>query len=185
MTDRPPLEVADVFRQYAEPYLARHGASPQQRRVMRDIQACRTAALGGHVDACDRRGHEAISYNSCRNRHCPKCQGPARARWLDARAGELRRQRRQRYTDNLPETPDDRPVQTRVCELPAQFHFVTAQAAMARHARPADPAYAQTCGRAARTCLKWCTNGRRNHTSTSLAAAVDAAPGAAARGHAR
>jgi hypothetical protein len=89
MTDRPPLEVADVFRQYAEPYLARHGASPQQRRVLRDVQACRTAALGGHVNACDRCGHEAISYNSCRNRHCPKCQGPARARWLDARAGEL------------------------------------------------------------------------------------------------
>ena len=89
MTDRPPLEVADVFRQYAEPYLGGHGASPQQRRVMRDVQACRTAALGGHVDACDRCGHEAISYNSCRNRHCPKCQGPARARWLDARAGEL------------------------------------------------------------------------------------------------
>ncbi len=89
MTDRPPPEVADVFRQYAEPYLARCGASPQQRRVVRDIQACRTAALGGHVDACDRCGHEAISYNSCRNRHCPKCQGPARARWLDARAAEL------------------------------------------------------------------------------------------------
>jgi hypothetical protein len=77
-----------------------------------------------------------------------------------------------RYTDNLPDTPDDRQVQTRVCELPAQFHFVTAQAAMARHARPADPAYAGTCERAARRCLKWCTNGRRNHTSTSLAAAV-------------
>jgi hypothetical protein len=89
MTDRPPLEVADVFRQYAEPYLARHGASPQQRRVLRDVQSCRTAALGGHLDACDRCGHQAISYNSCRNRHCPKCQGPARARWLDARAGEL------------------------------------------------------------------------------------------------
>jgi hypothetical protein len=56
---------------------------------MRDIQACRTAALGGHVERCDRCGHEVASYNSCRNRHCPKCQGSARARWLDARAGEL------------------------------------------------------------------------------------------------
>jgi hypothetical protein len=89
MSQRPSLEVADIFRQYAEPYLMHHGASPQQRRVMRDIQACRTAAMGGHVEQCDRCGHEAISYNSCRNRHCPKCQGPARARWLDARAGEL------------------------------------------------------------------------------------------------
>jgi hypothetical protein len=89
MSQRPALEVADIFRQYAEPYLTSHGASPQQRRVLRDIQACRTAALGGHVEQCDRCGHQAISYNSCRNRHCPKCQGPARARWLEARAGEL------------------------------------------------------------------------------------------------
>jgi hypothetical protein len=89
MTQRPSLEVADIFRQYAESYLTHHSASPQQRRVMRDIQACRTAVLGGHVEQCDRCGHQAISYNSCRNRHCPKCQGPARARWLDARADEL------------------------------------------------------------------------------------------------
>ncbi len=89
MTHRPSLEVADIFRQYAEPYLTHHAVSPQQRRVMRDIQACRTVALGGHVEQCDRCGHQAISYNSCRNRHCPKCQGPARARWLDARASEL------------------------------------------------------------------------------------------------
>jgi hypothetical protein len=75
VTDRPPLEVADVVRQYAEPYLARRGASPQRRRVLRDVQACCTAALGGHVDSCDRCGHEAIS--------------SARARWLDARAAEL------------------------------------------------------------------------------------------------
>jgi hypothetical protein len=89
MIDRPPLEVADVFRQYAQPFLARFGASPQQRRVLRDVQACRTAALGGHIDACNRCGHQVISYNSCRNRHCPKCQGPARARWQAARAAEL------------------------------------------------------------------------------------------------
>jgi Putative transposase/Transposase zinc-binding domain len=89
MSQRPSLEVADIFRRHAEPYLMRHGASPQQRRVMRQIQTCRTAVLGGHVEQCDRCGHQAISYNSCRDRHCPKCQGPARARWLDARAGEL------------------------------------------------------------------------------------------------
>ena len=89
MTDRHRLEVADVFRQYGEDYLDQYGASRAQRRVLRDIQACRTAALGGHVARCDRCGHQTISYNSCRNRHCPKCQGPARARWLDARAAEL------------------------------------------------------------------------------------------------
>ncbi len=89
MTQQPSLEVADIFLQYGQQYLEQYGASPQQRRVMRNIQACRTAALGGHVDQCDRCGHQAISYNSCRDRHCPKCQGPARARWLDARAGEL------------------------------------------------------------------------------------------------
>ena len=89
MTPRPSLEVADIFRHYAAPYLMSHRASPQQQRVMRVLQACRTAVLGGHVEQCDQCGHQAISYNSCGNRHCPKCQGPARARWLDARAGEL------------------------------------------------------------------------------------------------
>src|SRR5437899_1069545 len=89
MTDRHRLEVADVFRQYGEAYLDQYGTSGQQRRVLRDIQACRTAALGGHVAACDRCGHQTIAYNSCRNRHCPKCQALARARWLDARAAEL------------------------------------------------------------------------------------------------
>jgi len=89
MTDRHRLEVADVFRQHGEAYLAKYGASREQRRVLRDIQACRTAALGGHIAQCDQCGHQAISYNSCRNRHCPKCQGPARARWLEARAAEL------------------------------------------------------------------------------------------------
>jgi hypothetical protein len=89
MTVRDRLEVADVFRQYGEAYLAQYGASREQRRVLRDIQACRTAALGGHVAQCDQCGHQTIAYNSCRNRHCPKCQGPARARWHDARAAEV------------------------------------------------------------------------------------------------
>lgn len=89
MTDRHRLEVADVFRQHGEEYLAQYGASPQQQRVLQNIRNCRTAALGGHVQECDQCGHQKISYNSCRNRHCPKCQGSARARWLEARAGEL------------------------------------------------------------------------------------------------
>ena len=81
---RHRLEVADVFREHADEYLGKYGGTSAQRRVLRDIQNCRTAVLGGHVEACDHCGHQRIAYNSCRNRHCPKCQGPARARWLEA-----------------------------------------------------------------------------------------------------
>jgi hypothetical protein len=65
------------------------GLAPEHRRVLNAIASCRTAALGGHVEACDRCGHRRIAYNSCRNRHCPKCQGAACARWMQARAEEL------------------------------------------------------------------------------------------------
>jgi Putative transposase/Transposase zinc-binding domain len=88
---RPRLEVADVVRQYEAEYLARYGAvtSTTQRQVLQAIAQCRTAALGGHKRQCDHCGHEEISYNSCRNRHCPKCQGSAQAAWLVAREREL------------------------------------------------------------------------------------------------
>src|SRR6266566_9478327 len=88
---RPVLEVADVVRQYGEAYLARYSAtvSPEQRRVLRAIAACRTAALGGHLTQCDHCDHAENAYNSCRNRHCPKCQGSAQAAWLAAREAEL------------------------------------------------------------------------------------------------
>ena len=88
---RPKLEVADILRRYGDAYRAGHeGAlSSTQRRVMRAITACRTAALGGHVEACDTCGHRRISYNSCRNRHCPKCQSLARAQWIEDRKSEL------------------------------------------------------------------------------------------------
>ena len=88
---RPVLEVADVFRGEAALFFRDHGAklSSQQKRVFSDIQACRTAVMGGHVRACDHCGHREISYNSCRNRHCPKCQAMARAEWLQDRAAEL------------------------------------------------------------------------------------------------
>jgi hypothetical protein len=89
MSNGPRLEVAEVFRQFADEYLEKYGASPQQRRVLRDVQNCRTAVLGGHVEQCDHCRHQRIAYNSCRNRHCPKCQGPARARWMQAREAEL------------------------------------------------------------------------------------------------
>jgi hypothetical protein len=85
------LEVADVFRQYGDAFLKRwgHTVSPQQRKALRDISACRTAALGGHIEQCDGCPHEVIAYNSCRNRSCPKCQSTARDRWLAERAKEL------------------------------------------------------------------------------------------------
>jgi hypothetical protein len=89
--DRPKLEVADVFRRYGQTYRDQHGASmsAQQRRVMAAIQACRTAALGGHLERCDQCGHERNCFNSCRDRHCPKCQSLARAQWIEDRQAEL------------------------------------------------------------------------------------------------
>ena len=86
---RPLLEVADILRAHGEAYAARHPVSALQAAVMRRLVACRTAALGGHVDACDRCGYTRVSYNSCRDRHCPKCQGAKRAAWLEARLERL------------------------------------------------------------------------------------------------
>jgi predicted Zn-ribbon and HTH transcriptional regulator len=92
LMDRPKLEVADVFRRYGEAYRRTawrvdvHG----QRRVMTAIEVCRTAALGGHLERCDECGHERNAYNSCRNRHCPKCQSLARAEWIEDRQGTSR-----------------------------------------------------------------------------------------------
>ncbi|MHC4121425.1 MAG: IS91 family transposase [Planctomycetota bacterium] len=90
MTQQRP-GVAAVLRSYGATFAQSHGksASIDQRRVLRDIIGCRTAALGGHKQKCDRCGHEQIAYNSCRNRHCPQCQAAARARWLDAREHDL------------------------------------------------------------------------------------------------
>ena len=89
--NRPRLEVADVLRLHGEDYWHKHGTTlaPEHWQVMRAIERCRTAALGGHVHACDRCGHRVIAYNSCRNRHCPKCQSLAKAQWLEARRAEL------------------------------------------------------------------------------------------------
>jgi Putative transposase/Transposase zinc-binding domain len=89
--DRPKLEVADVFGRYGEAYRQQHGASMSvaQWRVMTAIEVCRTAALGGHLERCDECGHERNAFNSCRDRHCPKCQGLARAQWIEDRQSEL------------------------------------------------------------------------------------------------
>ena len=80
---RPKLEIADVFRAHGDDYRAAHVLTPDQARAMRAICRCRTADLGGHVDVCEACRFERPAYNSCRNRHCPKCQSLAQAAWLD------------------------------------------------------------------------------------------------------
>jgi hypothetical protein len=82
--ERPRLEVADIVRIWGADYRAQHTLSSEQARVLRAIERCRTAALGGHLDVCD-CGFERPAYNSCRDRHCPKCQGLAQARWVARR----------------------------------------------------------------------------------------------------
>jgi len=88
---RRALEVADVFRRHGAAYRELHAGhlSRGQRRVMGAIETCRSAVLGGHVEQCNGCGQLRIAYNSCRNRHCPKCQGLARAQWLADRQSEL------------------------------------------------------------------------------------------------
>jgi hypothetical protein len=88
---RPTLEVADILRQHGAAFLDRYGGvlTASQRQALHDLAVCRTAALGGHVEQCLDCGHEAIAYNSCRNRHCPKCQALTRAHWLEQQAEHL------------------------------------------------------------------------------------------------
>jgi hypothetical protein len=86
---RPALEFADVVRAYGTEFLQSGVLWPEQRAALRDIERCRTSVLGGHLDVCTSCGHEQPSYNSCRNRHCPKCQALAQARWIDKRVERL------------------------------------------------------------------------------------------------
>ena len=86
---RPAVEVADIFRAHGAAYRHAHALARAPRRAMQAIETCRTAALGGHRETCDTCGAERIAYNSCRNRHCPKCQTLAKERWLAARRAEL------------------------------------------------------------------------------------------------
>lgn len=89
--NRPVLEGADIVRQAGLDYIERHRSQLAwpHLKVLEAIQNCRTAALGAHLDACSQCGYQAISYNSCRHRHCPKCQTAAREQWLAARSAEL------------------------------------------------------------------------------------------------
>jgi len=86
---RPQLEVADILRGHEEAFRRDHRVSPRQEAVLRHLVDCRTAALGGHVDRCTSCNRIRISYNSCRDRHCPKCQSLRKAEWLEARRQHL------------------------------------------------------------------------------------------------
>lgn len=83
------LEVADILNRYGEEYARKHKLSAQQSRVIGALTKCRTADLGGHVSVCNECGVTKVFYNSCRDRHCPKCQSLAREQWLDKRRAEL------------------------------------------------------------------------------------------------
>lgn len=86
---QPVIEVADIFRVHGEAYRQSHRLPGSQLRVMRDIEACRTAQLGGHLAQCDHCGVQVVRYHSCRNRHCPKCQTLTKVRWVEARLQDL------------------------------------------------------------------------------------------------
>jgi predicted Zn-ribbon and HTH transcriptional regulator len=86
---RRGVELADIFRAHGESYRRAHPLPVSHLRVMRAVQRCRTAALGGHMQQCDSCGYERPAYNSCRNRHCPKCQSLAKVKWLDKQKSEL------------------------------------------------------------------------------------------------
>jgi predicted Zn-ribbon and HTH transcriptional regulator len=87
--EKPPLEVADIFRTFGEKYLRTHSLPLSHLKVMRAIEICRTSSLGGHIERCDKCGFELQAFNSCRNRHCPKCQALTKAKWLEERKAEL------------------------------------------------------------------------------------------------
>jgi hypothetical protein len=86
---RPPFEIADVVRAHGEAFAQSHVLTPEQSAALRAIARCRTAELGGHLDVCVDCGHERPSYNSCRNRHCPKCQALAQAKWIAEREARI------------------------------------------------------------------------------------------------
>jgi hypothetical protein len=115
---RPTVEVADIFRAQADKVIDKHHLSVQQLKVIRAMMRCRTAALGGHVDVCPQcAGEPAISYNSCRNRHCNKCQAQARHRWIEARKQELLQTRYFHVVFTLPQQ-----LHTLVLENPAELY---------------------------------------------------------------
>jgi hypothetical protein len=89
VSSRPAHELAEIIQQYGQAFLARHPVLKQHQRVLNALSICRTQALGGHVDQCGDGDHVRISYNSCRNRHCPKCQNTVKEKWIMGREADL------------------------------------------------------------------------------------------------
>ena len=87
--EKPSLEIADILRAHIVDYQQTYSLCPEHYKIIYDLLNCRTAYLGGHIQYCDHCGTKRIMYNSCRNRHCPKCQNMPRERWLEARKAEL------------------------------------------------------------------------------------------------
>jgi len=125
---RPALEVADVIRQCGDAFVARYGSTltAAQRQALRALAVCRTAALGGHVERCLGCGRERIAYNSCRNRHCPKCQALARARWLEREAQLLLPVEYHHVVFTLPEEVAELALSNRVVCYNALFQAASA-----------------------------------------------------------
>src|SRR5476651_323853 len=109
------LEVADIFRRHGEAWRAGNTGhvSHGQLRVMSAIEACRTATLGGHVERCEDCAHTRVAYNSCRNRHCPKCQWTAAQAWLEAREAELLQCRTSTWCSRCRPRSAPSPIRTR------------------------------------------------------------------------
>jgi hypothetical protein len=125
---RPALEVAELIRQYGDAFVAQYGSTltAAQRQALRALAVCRTAALGGHVERCLGCGRERIAYNSCRNRHCPKCQALARARWLEREAQLLLPVEYHHVVFTLPEEIAELALSNRVVLYNALFQAASA-----------------------------------------------------------
>lgn len=125
---RPALEVADIIRQHGDAFFAKYGGflSAEQRRAMVDLSLCRTAALGGHIERCADCGYERIAYNSCRNRHCPKCQALSRARWLEREAELLLPVEYHHVVFTLPQEIAELALANREVLYDALFHAASA-----------------------------------------------------------
>jgi hypothetical protein len=124
---RASLEVADIFRTAGPAYRAAHAGhlSLHQLKVMSAIEQCRTAALGGHLEACEDCGHQRIAYNSCRNRHCPKCQGAAARTWLAEREADLLPVGYFHVVFSLPSAVADTAFQNKAVVYDLLFHAAT------------------------------------------------------------
>lgn len=163
---KPSLEVADIFRQFGPTYRAQHGAHMpiEQLRAMHAIEVCRTAELGGHVETCDHCDGKRISYNSCRNRHCPKCQGLDKERWRQARHQDLLPTPYFHVVFTLPQAL--RPLALRNQEVVYSLLFKAASQALLELGRDRKYLGGQTASR------RCCTPGRKRWPTTRICTAL-------------